>query len=96
MRFGLALLGNELGVQQVAHSRRSMRVPYWTGAVTPSGKYGSCHGGAGAAEAAMGAVSSDLHRAWLGHIVDLSTDGRAVPVGFRQRCAASWPGGGRS
>ena len=71
-----------------------MRGPYWTGAVTPSGKTASCHGGAGAAEAAMGAVFGDLQGAWLGHIEDLSTDGRAVTVGVRQRCAAARTGGG--
>ena len=42
----------------------------------------------------MGAVFGDLQGAWLGHIEDLSTDGRAVTVGVRQRCAAARTGGG--
>ena len=53
--FGQALLGNELGVQQVAHPGGDA----WP--VLDRGGHavredGSCHGGAGAAEAAMGAV----------------------------------------
>ena len=91
--FGQALLGNELGVQQVAHPGGDA----WP--VLDRGGHavredGSCHGGAGAAEAAMGAVFGDLQGAWLGHIEDLSTDGRAVTVGVRQRCAAARTGGG--
>ena len=85
-----ALLGNELGVQQVAHPGGDA----WPVLDRGGHEDGSCHGGAGAAEAAMGAVFGDLQGAWLGHIEDLSTDGRAVTVGVRQRCAAARTGGG--
>ena len=42
----------------------------------------------------MGAVFGDLQGGVVGHIEDLSTDGRAVTVGVRQRCAAARTGGG--
>ena len=71
-----------------------MRGPYWTGAATPSGKTAPVTVAQAPQRAAMGAVFGDLQGAWLGHIEDLSTDGRAVTVGVRQRCAAARTGGG--
>ena len=88
-----ALLGHELGVQQITHPRGDA----WSvldrgGDAVREGGHG--HGRAGAAEAAVGTVFGDLEGVRLGDVEELPADGSTVAVGVRQRLAAVRTGRG--